>query len=158
MLDFSKKKEVICRNSDFSGSKEIKGPKEKISLYGASNLPTILNFSKTKEVDLDDVDFFGVKEIKGPIEKISLFSARNLPAVLDFSKTKEVDLCYADLSGVKEIKWPMKVCRLLKEDIKKIPPHIQQSYKAWHASQLKQKKVNIITNIATTMKNKGRSR
>lgn len=92
-----------------------------------------------------------------PVNKRTIFRAKNQNDVLDFSKTKEVDLSYADLSGVKEIKWPMKVCLLLQSDITKVSPHIQNSYKAWRANQLKQKQANI-TNIVTTMKNEGRGR
>lgn len=117
----------------------------------------MLDFSHLKEVNLSVADLSGVKGIKWPTEKVDLFCARNLPPVLDFSKTKEVDLRYADLSGVKEIKWPMKVCLLLQSDITKVSPHIQNSYKAWRANQLKQKQANI-TNVITTMKNEGRGR
>lgn len=92
-----------------------------------------------------------------PVNKRTIFRAKNQNDVLDFSKTKEVDLRYADLSGVKEIKWPMKVCLLLQSDITKVSPHIQNSYKAWRANQLKQKQANI-TNVITTMKNEGRGR
>ena len=150
IADFSKSQEVVFRETDLSGVKEIKWPKEKIYLSLTKNLPSVLDFSGMTEVYLRYADLSRVKEIKWPKGTIDLGWTKNLPSVLDFSGMTEVVFRETDLSGVKEIKWPING-DVLNIDIKNLPDNILKSYQLWQAK----KRVNMMISKAIDKIKKG---